>query len=101
MHIFSPVALHLCRFRVSRKPSGSRPDLLAELQQVAVIIINTELPHTVIKILQAKFPFGSEDPFDQPVFTGAIYIHMNGVDELWEKVKDKAVSFVTGFYKKD
>ncbi|WP_346319997.1 VOC family protein [Chitinophaga sp. YIM B06452] len=39
---------------------------------------------------QAKFPFGSEDPFDQPVFTGAIYIHMEGVDELWEKVKDKA-----------
>ncbi len=24
------------------------------------------------------------------MFTGAIYIHMDGIDELWEKVKDRA-----------
>lgn len=29
-------------------------------------------------------------PFDGPVFTGEIYIEMECVDELWEKVKDKA-----------
>lgn len=39
---------------------------------------------------QAKFPFGSSTPFEEPVFTGAIYIHMDGIDELWEKVKDRA-----------
>lgn len=42
---------------------------------------------------QANFPFSSSPgPFDEPVFTGAIYIHIdgNGIDELWEKVKDKA-----------
>lgn len=39
---------------------------------------------------QAKFPFNSGEPFNEPVFTGAIYIHLDRIDELWEKVKDKA-----------
>ena len=39
---------------------------------------------------QAKYPFGSSTPFEEPVFTGEIYIHMDGIDELWEKVKDRA-----------
>lgn len=28
-------------------------------------------------------------PFDKPVFTGSLYINTFGVDELWEKLKDK------------
>lgn len=47
--------------------------------------VNMQLVHP-----QSKFPFSSPGPFDEPVFTGAIYIHMDGIDELWEKVKDKA-----------
>ncbi|GEP98814.1 VOC family protein [Chitinophaga cymbidii] len=47
--------------------------------------VNMQLVHP-----QSKFPFNSPGPFDEPVFTGAIYIHMDGIDELWEKVKDKA-----------
>ncbi|WP_173003199.1 VOC family protein [Chitinophaga sp. SYP-B3965] len=39
---------------------------------------------------QAKSPFSSRGLFAEPVFTGAIYIHIDGIDELWEKVKDKA-----------
>lgn len=38
----------------------------------------------------SKFPFDSPGPFDEPVFTGEIYIQMDCIDELWEKVKDKA-----------
>jgi uncharacterized glyoxalase superfamily protein PhnB len=47
--------------------------------------VNMQLIHP-----QSKFPFDGPGPFDEPVFTGAIYIHMDGIDELWEKVKDKA-----------
>lgn len=47
--------------------------------------VNMQLIHP-----QSKFPFNSPGPFDEPLFTGAIYIHMDGIDELWEKVKDKA-----------
>ncbi len=39
---------------------------------------------------QASFPYNNSGPFDEPVFTGSIYIHLEGIDELWEKVKDKA-----------
>ncbi len=39
---------------------------------------------------QANLPFSNPGPFDEPVFTGAIYIHIDAIDELWEKVKDKA-----------
>jgi uncharacterized glyoxalase superfamily protein PhnB len=28
--------------------------------------------------------------FDKPAFTGSFYINTSGVDEVWEKVKDKA-----------
>lgn len=28
-------------------------------------------------------------PFDRPSFTGSIYIKTDGVESLWEKVKDK------------
>lgn len=28
-------------------------------------------------------------PFDKPHFTGSFYINTNGVDELWEQLKDK------------
>lgn len=28
-------------------------------------------------------------PFDKPAFTGSLYINTSGVDELWEKLKDK------------
>ncbi|MGX5817336.1 VOC family protein [Chitinophaga lutea] len=38
---------------------------------------------------QAPLPYHSE-LFTEPVFTGAICIHTEQVDEFWEKVKDKA-----------
>ncbi len=34
-------------------------------------------------------------PFDEPAFTGSIYISTDEVDELWEKLKDE-VSLVYG-----
>jgi catechol 2,3-dioxygenase-like lactoylglutathione lyase family enzyme len=30
------------------------------------------------------------EPFDQPVFTGSLYINADDVEALWEQVKDKA-----------
>lgn len=47
--------------------------------------VNMQLMHR-----QAKFPFDGPGPFDEPVFTGEIYIQLDAIDELWEKVKDKA-----------
>lgn len=49
--------------------------------------VTVELVHP-----QARFPYNSGEPFNAPVFTGAVYIHVDGkgIDELWEKVKDKA-----------
>jgi uncharacterized glyoxalase superfamily protein PhnB len=29
-------------------------------------------------------------PFDKPQFTGSLYFNPDDVDELWEKVRDKA-----------
>lgn len=28
-------------------------------------------------------------PFDEPKFTGSLYIFVNGVDSMWEEIKDK------------
>jgi uncharacterized glyoxalase superfamily protein PhnB len=49
--------------------------------------VTVELVHP-----QARFPYNCGEPFRAPVFTGAIYIHVDdkGIDELWERVKDKA-----------
>ncbi|WP_343702508.1 VOC family protein [Chitinophaga sp.] len=50
--------------------------------------VTVELVHP-----QARFPYNSGEPFNAPVFTSGIYIHLDegkGIDELWEKVKDKA-----------
>jgi uncharacterized glyoxalase superfamily protein PhnB len=30
-------------------------------------------------------------PFEKPVFTGSFYFRVENADELWEKVKDKAI----------
>ena len=41
----------------------------------------------------AKFPYNNDEPFNAPVFTSGIYIRVEegkGIDEVWEKVKDKA-----------
>ena len=50
--------------------------------------VTVELVHPL-----ARFPFNTGEPFNAPVFTAGIYIQVDedkGIDELWEKVKDKA-----------
>ncbi|AWO00298.1 bleomycin resistance family protein [Chitinophaga alhagiae] len=50
--------------------------------------VTVELVHP-----QARFPYNGGEPFNAPVFTSGIYIHLEEgkeIDELWEKVKDKA-----------
>jgi len=29
-------------------------------------------------------------PFEKPIFTGSLYFHTEGVDALWEQLRDKA-----------
>lgn len=36
------------------------------------------------------FAFPNEhEPFEKPIFTGSLYVNVDDVDTLWEKLKDK------------
>lgn len=56
------------------------------VSEVASDLAMVQLEHIEIMISKPN----DHIPFDKPIFTGSLYINTDSVDEIWEKVNQKA-----------